>query len=135
MVQSVQETLRRAHVAAPNTRFNLVVDATGVGNPVIDMFRANRGAYQLVPVSITAGGQANLSKNGIYNVPKQDLLSRLTLMVDQRTLEIAPSLPMREALVRELTSFRPNKEPLDGEQDDMILALSLATWRSWKRVL
>jgi hypothetical protein len=99
------------------------------------MFRARRGDYILVPVGITAGGQANFSKSGIYHVPKQDLLSRLTLMVDQRTLEISPRLPMREALVRELTSFRPNQEPLDGEQDDMILALSLAIWRSWKRVL
>src|SRR5215475_6559412 len=50
----------------------LVVDATGVGRPVVDMFRAAH--CNPTPVLITAGAHAHLDENGYWLVPKKELV-------------------------------------------------------------
>ena len=49
----------------------LAVDATGVGAPVVDLFKRERINALLVPIQIVAG--ANVSEeNGMFRVPKRD---------------------------------------------------------------
>ena len=54
----------------------LVVDATGVGMPVVDMLRAAHPGCEMTAVVIT-GGTGERYDKGVWYVPKVDLLARL----------------------------------------------------------
>lgn len=112
----------------------LVVDATGVGAPVVDMLRAARLGCDLTAVTITGGDRA--AGNG--SVPKRDLMSGLLVLLEQGKLRIGQ---LREAkqLVRELVDVRVAAGPNgrvrigadgSGEHDDLVIALALACWRA-----
>src|SRR3954447_17436204 len=67
--------LARRLVAMPELarRTTLVVDATGVGNPVVDLLRQAKLPCSLVPVTITSGDRETSDTRG-YGVPKRDLI-------------------------------------------------------------
>ncbi len=113
----------------------LVVDQTGVGTAVVDMFRQAQPQARVLPVVIT-GGHAAHQQDGCWHVPKKELVSTLLAVLGQQRLQIAP-LPEREQLVRELLAFRVKVtataherfEALhDRDHDDLVLAVALATW-------
>ncbi len=59
---------------SPNYEPVLAIDATGVGAPVVDLFKAENINAELEPIQIVSG--ANVSKEfGITRVPKRDLVS------------------------------------------------------------
>jgi hypothetical protein len=65
-------------------RCHLIADATGVGQPVMDMLRrAGLGSTRLWPVMIT-GGDTETYANGHYRVPKRDLIVGLQLLLQRR---------------------------------------------------
>ena len=66
----------------------LVVDATGVGTPVVDLLKAARPGCRIIPVTITGGDQEG-SDGSAYRVPKRDLVTGLQVVIEQRRLEIA----------------------------------------------
>lgn len=114
----------------------LVIDATGVGRGVVDLFRDLHRDGRLerwpIPVTITAGEQAN----GLH-VPKQDLVSKVQALLQSGRLLIAAAMPLREQLERELVGFtaktsaagRTTYEALTEKvHDDLVLALALALW-------
>jgi hypothetical protein len=76
----------------------VVVDATGVGAPVVDLL-----------VTIT-GGEKETARPGYggghYNVPKRDLIASVQLALEKRELRIARNLRERETLVEELVDVR-----------------------------
>ena len=72
-------------------RRHLVVDATGVGRPVVDLLVRERLPCQLWAVTIT-GGDAETYTNGYYRVPKRDLIVGLQLVFQNRELQIAKGL-------------------------------------------
>ena len=83
----------------------LVVDATGVGMPVVDMLRAAKPGCGMTPVVIT-GGQGERFDGGVWHVPKLDLLARLQGLLEQNRLRIARRMRESGTLVRELTEMR-----------------------------
>jgi hypothetical protein len=116
----------------------LVVDQTGVGRAVVDMFRhhpGRRGGFR--PVTITAGLHASEDADGSHHTPKKDLVGTLQVLLGQRRLEIARGLPGRDVLYRELQNFRVKITAAanetfgawrEGEHDDLVLAVALAAW-------
>lgn len=112
----------------------LVVDATGVGRPVMDMLR---GAG-LQPVALTIHGGAKVtSGRRSPRVPKRDLINGLLLTLQAGALRISDQLPHAETLTRELTEMRRKVSAAghdsygvwrDGEHDDLVLALAIALW-------
>ena len=58
----------------------LLVDATGVGRPVVDLLRQTRLDGLLSPVNITSGLAESRSTSGYNNVPKRDLMIGLQLV-------------------------------------------------------
>lgn len=111
----------------------LVVDATGVGRPVVDLMK-DAG---LIPVSvtITAGTQAVSGKDG-YHIPKRDLVSALQVLLHTRRLKTG-NTPESKALVEELETFKvktstAGKDRFEAwrntEHDDLVLATALAAW-------
>ena len=130
----VHGILNREAVAGNIT---LVVDATGVGRPVVDLLK-EKGCAPMVPVTITAGGRQS-SKRGEFYVPKHDLVSAVSLELERGRLKIANGLKDTPILLKELMNFKrkitqPGNETYgawrDGEHDDLVLACSLALWRA-----
>ena len=116
----------------------LAVDATGVGVAVTDMLR-NAGLH-FDRVTITSG--ENETREGSrWRVPKRDLISTCQVLLQQRRLKIAASLPEAKTLTDELVGFRYKITQAsnltyeawrEGAHDDLVLALSLAVWEAEK---
>jgi hypothetical protein len=116
----------------------LVVDATGVGAPVVELLRAARLPCRLIPVQIT-GGLDEGSDGVYYRVPKRDLVTGLQVLFDRWPLEIVTGAPAVDALVKELVEFkaRPSSSGamrFEGSRDDLTIAVALAWWWMRKRV-
>lgn len=119
-------------------KVQLVVDATGVGRPVLDMFRRAQLGHGVIGISIHGGD--NVSREPAvsgFRVPKRDLVSNLQLLFQERRLKISKDLPEAEVLVQELRNFRVQISESgndtygvwrSGEHDDLVLAVSLAAW-------
>jgi hypothetical protein len=115
----------------------LIVDATGVGKAVVEMFRAAPLQVTLHPVTITFGGSATLQPGGGYSVPKKDLVAVMQTLVQMRRFQIAPGLADAEVLARELQAFRVKLTAAGNEtfeawrchdHDDLVLSVALACW-------
>jgi hypothetical protein len=122
----------------PDRKPVLCVDATGVGAPVVDLFRRERINAELVPIQIVAG--ANVSEeNGTFRVPKRDLVSVVQVGLQNRMLKIAATLDLAETLSRELQNFTVKITNAandvygawrEGTHDDILLAVALAVWKA-----
>ena len=116
----------------------LVVDATGVGAPVVELLRAAHLPCRLIAAQITGGSDE--SSDAVYHrVPKRDLVVGLQVLIEQWDFEIAARSPAAEALVKELTGFKATRSAggnlrYEGSRDDLTMALSLAWWWMRKRV-
>lgn len=133
IVEYVGELLRRSPLLGAT---ELVVDATGVGRPVVDMFLG--AGLDLIAVTITGGNLATQDGNN-WRVPKRDLVVGLQVLLQEKRLRFAGALPDRDTLVRELLSFKVKIDPVtahdaynarDGAHDDLVLAAALACWRA-----
>jgi hypothetical protein len=113
----------------------LVIDATGVGRPVVDEFRK----AGLAPIGVTITGGDSVTRDGrFWHVPKRNLVSSLVLVFQNRTLKIAPSLPLAATLATEVQNFKRKIDLRtahdsfeawrDSMYDDLVLACSLALW-------
>jgi hypothetical protein len=68
VVRRVSEIMQHQALAGKDGR--LVVDATGVGAPVVEMLRAVRPALRVTAVTITSGEQAH-GRGEEWHVPKK----------------------------------------------------------------
>ncbi len=115
----------------------LAVDATGVGAPVVDLFKRAQLPARLMPIQITGGDSISFD-NGMTRVPKRDLVSVTQVALQSERLKIASELPEAATLVREMQNFhvKINIETAhdsygawrEGTHDDLILAVALALW-------
>jgi hypothetical protein len=113
----------------------LVVDATGVGAPVVDMMRVE--GLHPVPIYITGGNAVSRTKEG-FHVPKRDLASTLQSLVQTERMKIANGLKEGPAFVREMLAFRvkiniatghDSYEALrEGDHDDLVLSVAMPCW-------
>ena len=134
VVRRIVEVTQMREIAG---RCTVVVDATGVGAPVVDLLKEARLDAELVPVMITAGEHPAKSQ-GWWNVPKRDLVTRVQVMLEERELEIAAALTERRKLVEELMGMRRgfgrSGRAVFGAvgkgHDDLVLAVALACWRA-----
>jgi hypothetical protein len=87
----------------------VVVDATGVGAPVVEMLRAAGLGREISSVTITGGEKESGGPGyggGQYNVPKRDLIASVQVALEKGELRIARELPAAGALVEELVDVR-----------------------------
>jgi hypothetical protein len=118
---------------------SLVLDATGVGRAVIDLFRqAVRDGMKahVLPVTITGGERPHYAA-GVWMVPKKELAGVLQVLLQRQRLKVA-QLPERETLLKELRTFRVKvKVTTDNESfeawresdhDDLVFAVALPCW-------
>jgi hypothetical protein len=108
---------------SPHGPVTLVVDATGVGQPVVDYIRKENLRCEFQPITITAGEKATRTA-----VPKRELLVNLQLLFARKELQIPAQLPTRKALIDELASMDQTLKAQGSRHDDMALSLALAAW-------
>jgi hypothetical protein len=116
----------------------LVVDATGVGEAIVDLFRqATLPVEELVSVTVTAGQGAHKAAWDRWTCPRKDLAGAVQSVLQGRRLKIAKGLREAATLTRELAAFPMKQsssaeETLDAwrerDQDDLVLAVALAVW-------
>ena len=132
VVEQVRSKLFK--ITQQNYDCTLIVDATGVGQPVIEMFHHLPARATLVPVVITAGsGESRTSDE--WRIAKQDLIAGLQIMLETGKLQISNKLAYTSALLEELLEFRGTTTPRgneisEGPQDDLVIAAALAVWRA-----
>jgi hypothetical protein len=135
VVERVGEVVRRPQLAG---RCRVVVDATGVGGPVVDLLKSARLDCPLTAVTITSGDRAH-NTGDRWHVPKRDLLTNLLVLLEARELKIPKGLADAGTLVRELGEMEmkqsgPGKVQMgaegSGEHDDLVIAVALACWRA-----
>jgi hypothetical protein len=113
----------------------VLVDYTGVGRPVFDMF-AERPALQRAQGVVITGGRETSGTTSGWSVPKGELVSKLQALLHSGQLRIAASLPDAAVLARELQDFRVRFSEAgnaifnarEGAHDDLVLALALAVF-------
>jgi len=113
----------------------LVVDQTGTGAPVVDLF--NQAGLNPVGVMIHAGADVK-NEGRTWKVPKRDLIAVLVVLFQTGRLKISSKLPLAEVLQNELLNFKVKIDPVtahdsysawrEQEHDDLTLATSLAAW-------
>jgi hypothetical protein len=65
------------------------------------------------------GHKAGVEEDGVWFVPKKELVSNLQVLLQSRRIKIAPSLPEAQTLMEELLKFRTKvtaatQDPLDS---------------------
>lgn len=124
-------------LAAPRLRgkSELVIDFTGVGRPVFDMFVG----HGVTPIGVTITAGDAVSRDGLISkVPKLNLISRIQALLHDGRLKIHKNLPDAPQLVAELQDFRGTVTDTgywkfgarSGRHDDLVLAVAIALWRS-----
>src|SRR5947209_4161591 len=83
--ERVKGMTRSAELAG---RCRLVVDATGVGRPVVDLLRDADLRCGIMPVMITSGEMESMA-DGYYRAPKRDVITGMQVLLQKDALRIA----------------------------------------------
>ena len=113
----------------------LVIDQTGCGRPVFDMFE--EAGLDAIGISIH-GGDAVTHERRNWRVPKRDLVGCLQVLLQTGRLKVASKLDLGSILQAEMMNFKVKIDPVtahdsysawrDNEHDDLILSVALAAW-------
>ena len=132
--RSVQSVMHQ--LPALERKPELVVDATGVGRPVVDGLREM--GLKPIGVTITGGRTSNMAASDDYTVPKALLASVLDICLSEERLEITTQASASEVVRAELQGFhakinRNGNTELEahrlGTHDDLVLSMAMAVWR------
>jgi hypothetical protein len=122
----------------PLPNCQLVIDGTGCGRAVVDLFRLSAIRPSVRPVLITAGHAVSSDEHGYTHVAKVQLVSTMMALMGTRRLKFAKQLPLAKTVEKELQTFKAkitNKgnetfeaDWREGAHDDLVLAVALAAW-------
>jgi hypothetical protein len=134
IVEQVKGLLSQPPLSRDDTP--LVVDGTGVGKAVVDMFTA--AGVRPYAVTITGGDTVNREDPWHLKVPKRDLVGQLVALYQSRRLKTAAGLELAPVLLNELVNFKVKVSIATGHDsyeawresvhDDLVLAVALACW-------
>lgn len=91
----------------------LLIDATGLGIPVVDQLRRSKLNCKLEPIVFT-------------KQTKRDLIANLQILLERNQLRMAHNLKLLDAVLDELSNFR--EDGSHTTHDDLACALALAAW-------
>ncbi len=133
--QIVSKTSEIIRSPALTSNAALVVDQTGVGAPVVDLFRQ----AGLDPVGVLIHGGDKASNEGdTWRVPKRDLVGSLQVLFQSERLKVSRKLPLASTLQAELLNFKVKIDPVtahdsysawrEQDHDDLVLSVAMAAW-------
>jgi hypothetical protein len=113
---------------------HLVIDETGVGKAVGDIFEA--AGMNPTRVSITAGSEVTQAGRDRWHVSKSVLISQVDALLHVGELRFAAELTEAGAMRDELLDFRRHLPATGratfaartGRHDDLVLAVAIACW-------
>lgn len=117
------------HLANPHK--TLVVDASGVGAPIVELFQHAGLDATIVPITITGSGTAHPDTRSGHLVPRRDLVSNLRILLERNLLRIPARLHDREAVCKEVLGLQ---DQAGTAHDDMAIAIALAAWQAARSV-
>lgn len=133
IVQHVKQMISREPFTTCG--YALIVDATGVGAAVVDLFRQEDIAVQACTIH---GGDAVSRVRGGYRVPKRELVAATQAVMQTGRLQVAEGLELWPVLKDELRNFKVKINPetahdsyshwRESKHDDLVLALAMAAW-------
>ena len=119
----------------------LVVDASGVGRPVVELIRKSgtgwtsaqvkRTHVTIAPITITASGEPRFEASGEEFVSRRDLITNLRILFEKRLLKISARIHDRQALLKEFVQLQDRS---GSNHDDLVMATALACWRATRRL-
>ena len=113
---------------------SLFVDATGCGQPFLEILRRQKMGVLIKPVAITSSGTGSFS-SGIERVPKKALMSNANFILASGCLSGEPGMAGLKDLREEMEAYRVrtsrsgNDSFRSGQTDDLVMAFALAVWR------
>jgi hypothetical protein len=124
----------------------LCVDATGVGGPIVEMFRTGLRPYPRLEchaVTITAGRSWSVVGPHAYHCAKIELVAAVREVLELRRLKVSKrpdgtAMDHADVLRHELLNFRVKLTAAanetfnarEGVHDDLVLAVALPIWLS-----
>lgn len=131
----VRQVSEAADWAAQYGRPVVVMDSTGVGRPVVDLFRRD-SRHALRAVTFTGGATATKVDAYSWRVPKRELIGSLEVVMQTSRLFALPGQRLAKDLFDELASFQfkmtdsgnDTYDAASGTHDDLVCALALAVW-------
>jgi len=148
MVDDVVKIVNRKELQ-PSPR--LVIDGSGVGVAVVEMFRTALAKYSSIEVhsiSITGGRSWSLVGRHSWNVAKIEIVGAVREILESRRLKIARDTSGRfiefsDILKRELMDFRvkitaaanETFSAREGAHDDLVLSVALSIWLGAQRCM
>lgn len=133
IVESIRQRLRRPEFFG---KTRLILDRTGVGRPVFDLFQ-DVGAD---PIGITfSGGNEPTRQDGGWVVPKADLVGALQATMGTERTKVAGLIPEWHILREEMQNLEVRMTPGGHAQfasdwrrkdshDDLLFSLAIALW-------
>lgn len=115
----------------------IVLDATGVGREVADLFMQSHRLGRLTnywPRAYVITGGRDITDEV---VPKRELVGKMQTLLQSGRLKVADSLEFAEVLRKELLNFRVKQTATgqetyesarEADHDDLVLAVALACW-------
>jgi hypothetical protein len=133
-VDQVSEVRRLLNRPPLYRNCELVIDETGVGRPVGDLF--DDAGMEPTRVTITAGENQSRITDRRWHVAKSLLISHLDARLHVKELRIAKELTEAGALAEELKDFRRKVsaagrstfEARAGKHDDLVLSVAIGLW-------
>ena len=131
---AIAQHVRRLFLGLPPST-EVVLDATGLGGPVYEIFVGV--GISPVGVMITAG-TAQSEESRFLHVPKMLLISRVQALLHEGRLKIQKNLSEASVLMAELLDYRIQYTAAghltfnarEGRHDDLVLALAIACYRA-----
>jgi hypothetical protein len=115
----------------------IIVDKTGVGAPVVENIRRNRG-LPVQGVTITGGEVVNQSTPNEFNVPKSHLVTALMDIVQRKRFKVMRGVDNEKEFFEQVDNFgyKINRETAnmsyeamqDRVHDDLVIAAALGVW-------
>ena len=124
----------------------LVVDATGLGGPFMDVLREERPGCGVVALTIGGRGRLRPTSPGFWKVgvPKGVLVQTLAAAVEGKRFTVARTEPLAGVLLQEMQRLEVRIDAKGhavyaadfaaGTNDDLLLATMYAVWMALKGV-
>jgi hypothetical protein len=116
----------------------VLLDATGVGRPIVEQVRNGLPRRPVYGVTFTCGSGVTTGATAWdVRAPKRDLVGAAQLLFQTRRISINPELPLADVLARELVNYTVRITPNTNEtfeagrealNDDLVCGLAMAAW-------
>jgi len=132
----VGERVRDRFAGPPLSGSVVGVDATGVGEAVVDLLRSLRPACVLVAVVIT-GGEGTRRDGLTWHVAKSQLVSNFVRLHHSGRFKVPRGLALKPLWDAQLAAFQEKQRPSgsltweaerESDHDDLVLAGMIAAW-------